>query len=164
MGGTDITSTAYSNGAISIPSVSGNISIAVSAVADAPTNLFDPNDADVVLKGRFNSSGAAVSYAEGQLVTGYIPASVGDTFVIETDKSLKTNTYTGMVECVTSSKAYISTTIPQGASAVWTFSNSDMTGTCTIPSSWSGHDYSGTAYVRFCVAYTDINNIVIYKQ
>lgn len=164
MGGTDITSTAYSNGTISIPSVSGNISITVSAVSDAPTNLFDPNDADVVLRGRFNSSGAAVSYADNQLVTGYIPASVGDTFVVETDKSLKTNTYTGMVECLTSSKTYISTTIPQGASAAWTFSNEDKTGVCIIPASWSGHDYSGTAYVRFCVAYTDISNIRIYKQ
>lgn len=69
-----------------------------------------------------------------------------------------------MVGCFDSDKAYIQTTIPQGASAVWTFSNSDMTNVCTIPNTWSGHDYAETVYVRFCLAYTSIDNIKIYKQ
>lgn len=126
-------------------------------------NLFDPNDSDVALRCRINSSGAAVAYADGQLVTGFITGAVGDTFVVETDKSLITNGYTGAVACYTSEKAYIAG-IVNGSSTVWTFSNSDMTGTCTIPSTLNGKDYTGTAYVRFCVAYTDINNIKIYKQ
>ena len=126
-------------------------------------NLFDPNDPDVSLRGRINSSGNAVSYADGQLVTGFITGAAGDTFVVETDKSLKTNSYTGGVACYTSAKAYIAQAT-SGSSTVWTFSNSNMTGTCTIPSTLNGKDYTGTAYVRFCVAYTDINNIKIYKQ
>ena len=69
-----------------------------------------------------------------------------------------------MVGCFDSGKVYIQTTIPQGASAVWTFSNADMTGVCTIPNTWSGHDYAGTVYVRFCLAYTSIDNIKIYKE
>lgn len=163
MGGTDITASSYSNGNISIPSVSENVVIAVSAKQEEAQNLFDPNDADVTLRGRINSSGNAVAYADNQLVTGFIPAAVGDTFVIESDKSLKTNSYTGMVGCYTSEKVYI-VQAQNTSSAVWAFSNSDMTGTCTIPLTLNGKDYSATTYVRFCVAYTDIGNIKIYKQ
>ena len=163
MGGTNITATAYNNGAISIPSVSGNIVIAVSAKQEEAQNLFDPNDTDVVLRGRINSSGAAVAYADGQLVTGYIPAVTGDTFTIETDKSLKTNGYTGGIAGYNSEKTYLAQTT-NGSSSVWTFSNSDMTGVCKIPSTLNGKDWTSTVYVRFCLAYTSIDNIKIYKQ
>lgn len=171
MGGVNVTNSVYKQevfpekrGVISVPNADGALVITATAVRGEVVNLFDSTDADVLLRGRFNSSGNAVAYADNQLVTGYISGAVGDTFVIETDKSLKTNTYTGMVGCFDSSKAYITSTIPQGASAAWTFSNSDMTGVCTIPSTWSGHDYASTVYVRFCIAYTDIDNIKIYKQ
>lgn len=171
MGGVNVTGTVYrqevfpaNRGVINVPNADGALVITASAVKGEVVNLFDATDADVLLRGRFNSSGNAVAYADNQLVTGYISGAVGDTFVVETDKSLKTNGYTGMVGCFTSSKTYITATIPQGASAVWTFSNSDMTGVCTIPNTWSGHDYTGTVYVRFCVAYTDIDNIKIYKE
>lgn len=158
MGGTNITATVYNNGTISIPSVSGNVVIAVSAKQEEAQNLFDPNDTDVVLRGRINSSGAAVAYADGQLVTGYIPASPGDTFVIESDKSLKTNSYTGMAAYYQSDKSYIA----QNGNAntqVWVFSNADMTAVCTPQAS-----HTNMAYIRFCVAYTSIDNIKIYKQ
>ena len=171
MGGVNVTNSVYrqevfpaNRGVINVPNADGALVITASAVKGEVVNLFDATDADVVLRGRFNSSGNAVAYTDNQLVTGYIPASAGDTFVIESDKSLKTNNYTGMVGCFDSGKVYIKSTIPQGASAAWTFSNSDMTGVCTIPNTWSGHDYSATVYVRFCVAYTDIDNIKIYKQ
>lgn len=163
MGGTDITVTAYNNGTIFIPSVSGNIVIAVSAKQEEAQNLFDQNDADVLLRGRFNSAGAAVAYADNQLVTGYIAASVGDVFRIETDKSLKTNGYTGCIAGYNSEKTYLAQAT-NGASSVWTFSNSDMTGVCKIPSTLNGKDWTSTVYVRFCIAYTDISNIKIYKQ
>lgn len=96
-------------------------------------------------------------------MTGYIPAAVGDTFVIETDKSLKTNGYTGEVSFYGTSKAYIHQSAQSNAT-VWTFTNSDLVGVCKIPAETNGHDLTGTAYVRFCVAYTDIDNIKIYKQ
>lgn len=171
MGGVNVTESVYrqevfpaNRGVINVPNADGALVITASAVKGEVVNLFDATDADVVLRGRFNSSGNAVAYTDNQLVTGYIPASAGDTFVIESDKSLKTNNYTGMVGCFDSGKVYIQSTIPQGASAAWTFSNSDMTGVCTIPDTWSGHNYTGTVYVRFCVAYTNIDNIKIYKE
>lgn len=121
-------------------------------------NLFDPDDADVTIRGRLNSSGAAIAYADDQLVTGFIPASDGDVFRIETDKSLTTNGYTGMVAYYDSSKAYKAQT-GNANKTVWAFSNSDMTGVCTLLST-----VTGVGYVRFCIAYTDIDNIKIYKQ
>ena len=144
-----------------------NVSITADNITDGgesqPVNLFDPNDTDVLLRGRINSSGAAVAYADGQLVTGYIPAVTGDTFTIETDKSLTTNGYTGGVAGYNSAKTFLAQA-PNGSSSVWTFSNSDMTGVCKIPSMLNGKDWTTTAYVRFCIAYTDIDNIKIYKQ
>lgn len=163
MAGTDITSTAYSSGVISIPAVTGAIVITVSAKQKEATNLFDASDPDVFLRGRMNSSGKAVAFADGQLVTGFIPAAVGDTFVVETDKSLKTNGHTGMVSYYGTSKAYIYQS-SQGSTAVWTFTDSDLVGVCKIPAETNGHDLTGTSYVRFCVAYTSIDNIKIYKQ
>ena len=163
MGGTDITATAYNGGTISIPAVTGNIVITIAAAEKVKANLFNKDDPDVFLRGRMNSSGAAVAFADGQLVTGFIPAAVGDTFVVETDKSLKTNGHTGMVSFYGTSKAYIHQSA-QGNATVWTFTNSNLVGVCKIPAETNGHDLTGTAYVRFCVAYTDIDNIKIYKQ
>lgn len=169
MGGTDITATAYNGGAISIPAVTGNIVITIAAAEKVKTNLFDKNDPDVVLRGRINSSGKAVAYSDGQLVTGFIPAQVGDVFEIETDHGQTTatgaNGYTSMVGCYASDKAFISPTFGAAAQGVWDWNSDMMTGgTCTIKATVNGKDYSGTAYVRFCLAYTDIDNIKIYKE
>ena len=150
---------AYSSGT-AIPDTADKI---LDEGGDEPTNLFDPNDADVTLRGRINSSGAAVAYADNQLVTGYISAAVGDVFTVETDKSLKTNSYTGAAAAYNSSKTHVAQT-SNGSTTVWTFSNDDMTGTFTVPQTLNGKDWTDTIYVRFCVAYTDINNIKIYKQ
>ena len=125
-------------------------------------NLFDPTDADVALGNRINSSGNAVYYADGQLVTGFIEASVGDIFVIETDKSLKTNSYTGMFAAYNNSKTYVkqaNNTYSDG----WVFSSDGTKGVFTIPSVINGTDMSSTEYARFCIAYTDIENIKITK-
>ena len=37
-------------------------------------------------------------------------------------------------------------------------------GTCTVKATVNSKDYSGTVYVWFCLAYTDIDNIKIYKE
>jgi hypothetical protein len=102
----------YSSGtAIPDTATLANVSITADKIldegGDEPTNLFDLNDADVTLRGRINSSGTAVAYADNQLVTGYISAAVGDVFTVETDKSLKTNSYTGAAATYNSSKTYV---------------------------------------------------------
>lgn len=125
-------------------------------------NLFDKNDSDLLDTGRFNSSMNAVAYQQGQLITGYIKASIGDTFTVVSDKSAKTNGYTGQANVYNESKTVLGGM--SNGSTAWTFSADGLTGTITIPSSYSNKDFSGTAYVRFCVAYTDIDSIVITKS
>lgn len=168
MGGTDVTATAYNGGAISIPAVTGNIVITIAAAEKVKVNLFDKNDSDVVLRGRINSSGNAVAYADGQLVTGFIPAQVGDVFEIETDHGQTTatggNGYTSMVGCYTSDKTFIRPTFGAAAQGVWVWNSGVTGGTCTIKRTINNNDYSGTSYVRFCLAYTDIESIKIYKE
>lgn len=124
-------------------------------------NLFDKNDADVVDTGRFNSSNAAVAYQSGQLVTGYIAATVGDTFTVISDKSAKTNSYTGTGLTYKTDKSAIGQ-FAQGSS-FWNRSADGLTSTITIPATNGSTDHSATAYIRFCVAYTDMDNIVITK-
>lgn len=73
MGGTDITSTAYSNGVISIPAVTGAIVISVSAAKkQTMVELFDPSAATI--NQRFNSSGAYTAMS-GNFCTDFIPVS-----------------------------------------------------------------------------------------
>ena len=168
MGGTDITASAYNNGAISIPAVTGNVVITIAAAEKVKENLFNKDDPDVVLRGRINSSGNAVAYADGQLVTGFIPAQVGDVFEIETDHGQTTatggNGYTGVMGCYTSGKAFISPSIGAASPEAWVWNSGVTGGTCTIKRTNNNKDYSGTAYVRFCLAYTSIDNIKIYKE
>lgn len=73
MGGTNITSTAYNNGTISIPSVTGAIVISVIAKKEQTmVELFDPSAA--TLNQRFSSSGA-YSALNGNFCTDFIPVS-----------------------------------------------------------------------------------------
>lgn len=130
-------------------------------VPPAPTNLFDKSDPDVVIRARLNSSGNTVAYADGQLATGFIPASVGDIIRLATDKDNKTNGYTGMVAFYDSNKVHIAQT--GNASAYWNWEDGNLSGVCTIPQSVQAKDISATAYIRVCVAYTDIDSIVITK-
>lgn len=91
-------------------------------------------------------------------MTGFIPAADGDVFRIETDTSLKANNYTADVAYYDSGKTYKAQST-NANTAVWSFSDSDMTGICTLSST-----VTGVGYVRFCIAYTDIDSIKIYKQ
>ena len=136
-------------------------------IGDTPVNLFDKNDPDIVDAGRFNSSNNIVAYTAGQLVTGYIEAKVGDTFTVQTDKTLKTSVYACDMMCYNASKAAIDNI--NAAMTAWTVSDDGLTGTITIPASYQFNvdnivSYEGTAYVRFCVAYTNMDNIVIMKS
>lgn len=73
MGGTDITSTAYNSGVISIPAVTGAIAISVSATKEQTmVELFDSSAA--TLNQRFSSSGT-YSVLNGNFCTDYIPVS-----------------------------------------------------------------------------------------
>jgi len=73
MGGTDITASAYSDGNISVPSVTGALVITIAAAKEETLKeLFDPSAATI--NQRFNSSGA-YSALNGNFCTDYIPVS-----------------------------------------------------------------------------------------
>ena len=166
MGGTDITATAYSGGRISIEHVTGNVAITISAAA--PSNLFDKDDPDVALRCRIKSSGATAAYADGQLVTGFIAAAPGDVFRVVTDHGQTTatgaNGYTGTAGAYISKGSFIAM-MGAAETVPWTWNEGYTEGTFTMPTgTYASHDYSGVTLVRFCLAYTDIDNIKIYKQ
>jgi hypothetical protein len=79
MGGVNV-SNYYSGGKIAIPSVTGNLTITVTAVATAPayTNLADPSSADWLQNKRLGANGADIRDADGVTVTNYIPCQSGD--------------------------------------------------------------------------------------
>lgn len=142
--------------------VTVSTTLIIVGTAKPVVNLFDKNDADIVDTGRFNSSLNAVAYQTGQLVTGYIEGKVGDTFTVESDKSNATNGYTGMIQMYTDTKTALGQI--SKTNAFWEWSADSLTGSITIPSASGDRDYSSTGYVRFCVAYTDIDSIVITKS
>lgn len=99
MGGTDITSTVYSNGVIAIANVTGNVHITATAskpkVNVLPTAL-DTDGASVYptvshpslttvgyASGYRLSSGGTESAASGKYVTGFIPVKQGDKITLE---------------------------------------------------------------------------------
>ena len=133
--------------------------------APAPVNLFDKNDSDVVLRARFNSSHVPVAYADGQLVTGFIPVSNSDTITIAGDKSQNTNAYVGYVNLYNSNKEYIGAYAGPGLNGqkiVW--SSDYLEGSLDCSQAPDAGTNSGAAYIRLCLAYTDIDAIEIYKQ
>lgn len=78
MGGANITSTAYSNGVVSISKVTGDIVITAKAtVPTSYTNLFSTSDPDYSV-GRLSSSGTVNTSYTGGFVSGFIRADYGD--------------------------------------------------------------------------------------
>jgi len=126
-----------------------------------PVNLFDKDDPDVVLRARFNSSMQPVEFADEQLVTGFIPASIGTTFEFETDKANNTNGYTGFLMLYDANKQPIGGLSNGTTSFIW--SSDYKNGSITVPQTYVKTDFTGTSYARFCLAYTDIDSIIITK-
>ena len=76
MGGVDITSSAYSNGAISIAAVTGNIVITASATAAQPTYAANAVYTNFTATGaRFSTDNLSVNFANGDYVEAKIDAT-----------------------------------------------------------------------------------------
>lgn len=88
MGGADVTATAYSNGIVSIASVTGDIVITATATAvevgpsytnQLPLAVDSSGNVVGIIEGyRYNSSGSLVSNTYGVDASGYIPVKAGD--------------------------------------------------------------------------------------
>lgn len=163
MGGVEVSTQYYSEGKIAIPSVTGNIVIEIEAVQSAQENLFDKSDTNVEHGARIKSTGETEAYADGQLVTGFIPAAVGDVVQLTTDKDNKSNSYTGMIAFYDADKTYLQVQMIW-ENSLWSWSDSNRKGSITVPSEYDGKYLSETAYMRLCCAYTDEDSIVITKE
>lgn len=157
--GDNVVTVSYTKGS---STVSGTITIVGEEAV--VTNLFNKDDTDIAIGHRIRSNGETQYQAEGQLVTGWIEVKAGDTIVITSDKACNTNSYTGGICCYGTDKVKLGSLGTQNTTQV-TISADALTETIVIPTgTLNTSDYSGTTYMRCCIAYTDINNISITKS
>lgn len=160
MNGTDITSTVYSAGTISIASVTGALVISVTAVPSVTQNLFDVSQAEV--NTRMSSNGATAAYGTTQLTTGYIAVTGTDVIQLTSDLTQDTNNYTGMISVFDSSKAHLKQA--GKANGNWTWNGDKTAGSFNISGlSAAGVTVANIRYCRICIAYTDAANISVTK-
>lgn len=180
MGGTDITYSVYSDGAINISNVTGNIVITAVATAISSgtyTNQIPiSTDTDgsiyngVGYKSGYyiSSSGGALSSRSGSYVTGFIPCKIGDVVHLQNvnfDSDASDKSY-HRVAFYDSNKTYIglfngqSIAVPdssvQNSDGVWTQFG--------IKASMGGVDYSSAAYFRLCCSGIDDTSIITINE
>lgn len=172
MGGSDITSTAYDNGVITIPAVTGNVSITVTAskpqVNRLPLAL--DTDKESIYPTVSHSSLSTVGYAEGyrlgsagtesasasNFVTGFIPMTKGQTMTLSGIELPATN-YTGYNTCyiavydsnLNCIKSYYSKDWHGNGNNPSTADANNHLTSITINEGFSHEDFSQMAYVRF---------------
>lgn len=189
MGGTDITSTAYSNGVISIASVTGNVEIVVSA-SKPRINLLPlatESDGSTIYPGTTHSSLTTVGYAagyrigsagtesaaSGKYVTGFIPVKQGDKVVFENmsiNGTSNDNNYIALYnsnhQLISGCSRYANTWIHQtGTVFSPSVVNNDNVESVTLTGgthAGTTYDFSGVAYMRLCCnSITDASGIYI---
>ncbi len=159
MGGVDVLAY-YKDGTIAIPSVTGNITITVTAVESATVNLFDKATSTINMR---YSGGANEVAANGYYISNYLPVTAGQTV-----------TLTGVVNS-TADKicfydanksalgfAYIYTSkVSSGSNAATLFSGDATNGyTNTIGYTWTGTADAAAASYYAQIAYVRINQKV----
>ena len=130
MGGTDISATAVSGGAISIGSVTGNIVITAVAeeAAVEPSNLADPTSADWLQGTRYSVSSQSVSTSntsDTTHVTNFIPVTKGDVISFDSTVYFSSNTYGQFAGNASKEKLLIATVSDGGD--YWSFANNQFT-------------------------------------
>ena len=154
MGGTDITSTAYNNGAISIASVTGNVVITIAAAEEQIEiiNLANPQSSEWKNGYRIRGTAEIVAQNDSQ-VTNLIPVSVGDTIRVKNAGELKT---------------YIAATFSdasatQGTQLGVTRTYDSTTGIVTMTVNTAANPYARFSFLTADVVGT-VNDIVITRN
>lgn len=104
MGGTDITSSVYSNGKITISNVTGNIVITAVAESSGPKgNLADPTSSDWLTDTRLATKYGYGKANTGSILTNYIPVKRGDVLRVKgLNLFEKVNSQNSAIGCYTS--------------------------------------------------------------
>lgn len=177
MGGTDITSTAYSDGNISIASVTGDIIITAVATkivnytnqvtisTDADGNVF--NGAGYKDGYRLNSSGAEAEY-RGYTTTGFIPFTKGQTIRIG-GEGIMYDSYGCALRCYDTSKTVIAdigidyNNVGDTAYGTWTTEETSVF--CLDPVDSFPYKFSGkNLYIRISAKGSGANLIVTLDE
>lgn len=154
MGGTDITASAYNNGAISVSSVTGNVVITISAAEEQIEiiNLANPQSAEWKSGYRINSSAQIVAMGNSQ-VTNLIPVAVGD--IIRIKNAGQVNTYI--------SATFADANATQGTKMDVTPNYDRTTGILTITVTSAAHSYARFAFLTADVVGT-VDDIIITRN
>lgn len=184
MGGTDVTSTVYSNGNINIAEVTGDIVITAVAIVTTSTSGAYTNqipistDTDGTIfnsvgyqSGYRLSSSGALSSLSGCYVTGFIPCKVGDVIRMKNvtfQYGVTTNPNSGnqRLSFYDSSKAHILQTNATGLGGVCNGVKGDdnIWTEFTVKSAMGGTDCSGAAYFRINAAYIGADSIITVNE
>ena len=166
MGGVDITSTAYSNGVISISSVTGNLVISAYAAPAAATYtnvLPTATDTDGSIyngkgwKENTYISGGNAATKNGTYTSGFIAAEVGDTLYFK-NVGIKNSQDGHRVAFYNSDKSYIILTKTNNTGFTgFTYGSDGNIVSLKIP---GGSTTNGTAFIRFCGDYIGDDSIV----
>lgn len=154
MGGTDITASAYNNGAISIASVTGNVVITIAAAEEQIEiiNLANPQSSEWKSGYRINSSAQIVAMGNSQ-VTNLIPVAVGD--IIRIKNAGQVNAYI--------SATFADANATQGTKMDVTPTYDSTTGIKTITVNGAAHSYARFAFLTADVVGT-VNDIIITRN
>jgi hypothetical protein len=169
MGGTDITSSVYSNGVINIPAVTGNVTITASATeitnytnmiplsTDASGNIYN----DIGYKdGVYLSSGNEGSMS-GSYATGFIPCKIGDKLYCK-NLIMKTGQDAHRVSFYDSSKKHLATLKTSSTGYPGWHYGAD--GNIDILGINSSSGNSNTAYIRLCCSYIGDDSVITVNE
>ena len=159
------------NNSVTITYVENGITLSgtttIVGTAKPIVNLFNKNDSNVQLGVRWSSSSKAFTSGTTNLATGFIDAKIGDSFTLTSDTAQNVNSYGGYMIVYNSSKEFLGVYSKDAiAKNGWTWASDYLSGNVTISSTYGdgATGYESAAYVRFCVAYTNIDSIVITKN
>lgn len=169
MGGTDITSTVYSDGAINIPAVTGDIIITARAIfiTDCTNQIPISTDADgniyngVGYKADTYLSSGADGTKSGIYATGFIPAAIGDTLYCK-DVGMQTGQDAHRISFYDANKTHLAT-LKTSTTAYTGWTYGDDGNIASILVKVSGNNQS-TAYVRLCCGYLGDDSIITVNE
>lgn len=174
MGGLDITTSAYSNGVITISNVTGNIVITAiaSVIATSYTNqLTISTDTDGTVyngtgyKADSYLSSGNVGTKSGYYTTGFIPIKYGDTLyfkncTIQAEQSYHRFAFYDSNKTYLSGRQHNTTSSQLGSHTTPIYGTDGNMTTLNIDGSY----WSDAAYIRFCCSYLGEDSIVTVNE
>ena len=171
MNDANITSWAYNNGVVNIPSVVGNVTITAAAIKAVNNQLSKSTDTDgsiyngVGYKANTYLSSGAAATDSGYYTSGFIPCKKGDTVYFK-NCTIQKGVNRHRICCYDSTKTYLTNRQSTMANAdsesnwIYTFDSNGIL-ISGIPNTAYLAD---TAYIRFCCSYLGPDSVVTVNE